>query len=315
MILDRFKKYKKINQLILKNVKKAADKCLIHSQNNHYLYSFNNNIFIIKRIGNKSSDGSIFLSEIKTRTKTYNFITKIQIFSDLREMEFLDRVTRYAVKNNNIHLPLVYNYLKCDEFNKFDLLLPDSINNNRKINNYNRRYINSTSYYSIFAELAEGDINKYTEEKIITSNELYNTIAQCFMAIISFHNIGIFHRDAHLGNFLYHKIVSGNCFEYKYRDLTFYIENIGYNWVIWDFGRSKEINNNKYDIYDDFATLVESIIEIVFKDNKNAYGLNIILTFIEKYKDDYLIIKNLIDNNLLFSKMPIGKILTTIHLK
>ena len=165
MILDRFKKYKKINQLILKNVKKAADKCLIHSQNNHYLYSFNNNIFIIKRIGNKSSDGSIFLSEIKTRTKTYNFITKIQIFSDLREMEFLDRVTRYAVKNNNIHLPLVYNYLKCDEFNKFDLLLPDSINNNRKINNYNRRYINSTSYYSIFAELAEGDINKYTEEK------------------------------------------------------------------------------------------------------------------------------------------------------
>jgi hypothetical protein len=322
MVIDRFKKYKKLNNLILRNISTAEDKCLIHSQNKDYLYSFNNNIFIIKRIGNESSDGSIFLTEIKSKSASYYFITKIQIFSDLNEMLFLNKVTKYAVKYKNIHLPLFYNYLKCNEFNKFDLLLPDSININRKINSYNYKSKNNTSYYSIFAELAQGDMNKYTEEIFMSSNKLYNAIAQCFMAIISFHNVGIFHRDTHLGNFLYHKIDSGGCFEYKYKDLIFYIENIGYNWVIWDFGRSKEIKeSNKLKIYEDLELLIESILEILFYEsnnensNENNKGLNEILKIIDKNKDDYLIIKKIIENNMLFSKVPIGKIIATINLK
>jgi hypothetical protein len=322
MIIDRFKNYKKLNNLILKNISTAKDKCLIHSQNKDYLYSFNNNIFIIKRIGYESSDGSIFLTEIKSESESYYFITKIQIFTDLTEMLFLDKVTKYAVKYKNIHLPLFYNYLQCNEFNKFDLLLPDSINVNRKINSYNYKSKNNTSYYSIFAELADGDMNKYTEEIFMSSNKLYNAIAQCFMAIISFHNIGIFHRDTHLGNFLYHKIDSGGCFEYKYKDLIFYIENIGYYWVIWDFGRSKEIKeNHKFVIYEDLELLIESILEILFYDyksnnsNSNKKGLKEILKIINKNKDDYLIIKQIFENNMLFSKVPIGKIIATINLK
>lgn len=317
-ILDRFKKYKKITNLISKNIENANDKCLIHSENSKYLYSFNNNIFIIKRIGSKSSDASIWLSKITSSMIDYYFIAKIQLFSDFTEQLFLDKVSRYAIETHNIHLPLYYGYLKCDKFNKFDLLLPTNININKRLNNFNKKNKFSKSYYSIFAELADGDIIKYTDEILFSSNKLYNAIAQCFMAIISFHNIGIYHRDSHLGNFLYHKVDSGGCIKYKYRDLIFYIENIGYNWVIWDFGRSIYIDNtNKDEIYDDFSILIDSIIDesSLIISNNYITELSKLLDIIERIKDDYLIIKNLLSSNILFSKIPIGKIITTINLK
>ena len=327
-LLDRFKKYKKLNKLILKNIENADDKCLIHSKNTDYLYSFNNNIFIIKKIGSKSSDASIWLSKIKSYSNNYYFITKIQLFSDFTEQLFLDKVSEYAIKYNNIHLPLYYGYLKCNNFNKSNLLLPENINIQKKLNSFNYKNNYSTSYYSIFAELADGDIIKYTSEILFSYIKLQNAIAQCFMALITFHNVGIYHRDSHLGNFLYYKISSGGCVEYKYKGLIFYIENIGYNWVIWDFGRCINIDsNNKNDIYEDFSILIESIIDermykkislILAKDYeyKNYItGLDIILEIIESTKNDYLIIKKLIDKNMLFSKVPIGKIITTINLK
>jgi hypothetical protein len=250
-ILNRFKIYNKLNKLISKNINDGSDKCLIHSQNKEdYLYSYNNNLFIIKQIGSRSSDASIYLTLLRTKSYIYYFITKIQLFLDFKEMLFLKKVSDYAVKYKNIHLPLFYNYLKCDKFNKFDLLLPKNINVNKKLNNYNYKNEYSTSYYSIFAELADGDIYKYLENTNITQKKLYNVISQCFMAIISIHNNGIYHRDTHTGNFLYHNIEPNGCIKYKYKDLIFYIENIGYNWVIWDFGRSIEITEqNKYKIY------------------------------------------------------------------
>jgi serine/threonine protein kinase len=241
-------------------------------------------------------------------------------------MLFLKKVSDYAVKYKNIHLPLFYNYLKCDEFNKFDLLLPNNINVNKKLNNYNYKNEYSTSYYSIFAELADGDIYKYLENTNITQKKLYNIISQCFMAIISIHNNGIYHRDTHTGNFLYHNIEPNGCIKYKYKDLIFYIENIGYNWVIWDFGRSKEIKeSNKFKLYEDLELLIESIVEILFydsnndsnsnNDSDNKKGLKEILKIIDKNKDDYLIIKQIFENNILFSKEPIGKIIATVNLK
>ena len=63
--------------------------------------------------------------------------------------------------------------------------------------------------------MADGDTKKFIEKPSITSKDLYNAISQCFMAIISVHNAGIYHRDAHLGNFLYHTVIAGNCIKYK----------------------------------------------------------------------------------------------------
>lgn len=322
-INDRFKNFFKINKIIEENVKKATDKCLIHSTNpNEYIYSFNNTLFLIKNIGGKSSDGSIFLTIIKKQSKIYTLITKVQLFTDIIEYDILLKVTSYAIMNKNIHFPLVYNYLKCSKFDKNDLLLPDTININvnKKNHNYNSERIYSTSYYSIFAELADGDLFKYTTQNpLISSKYIYNALAQCLMAIISLHNLGIVHRDTHKGNFLYHKVKEEGCIKYNYKDLIFYIENIGYNWVIWDFGRCTTINSETIDIvYEDFEILIEDLIN----NNNNNYLilldmniLNKIFDIIKNNKEDYLIIKEILNNNMLFSKEPIGKVISTIYLK
>lgn len=316
-IFGRFKRYKKLNKLLKKNINDADNKCLMHSQTKDYLYTFNYNIIIVKRIGNESSDGSIYLSKIKSDSKTFNFITKIQLFSDFKEMLFLAKLSNYAINNKNIHLPLFYGYLKCNAFNKFDLLLPTNITINKKLNSYNYKNNDSSEYYSIFAELADGDIVNYIEKLSFIPIKLYNAIAQCFMGIISTHNAGIYHRDSHLGNFLFHIISSGGCIKYKYKDIEFYIENIGYNWVIWDFGRSKEITeNNIKSLYNDFIILIETLLEYkpIYHDINISDLLNKIYDIISDIKDDYLIIKKLLELNLLFSSIPIGKIITTVIL-
>jgi serine/threonine protein kinase len=314
-INTRFQNYKTINNFLNKNVINSTNGCLIHSNEpNNYLYSFNNNIFLIKRIGINSSDATIFLTEIKISKKKYKLVTKIQLFKNLIEYDFLNKTTEYAIKNKNIHLPLVYSFLKCNKFNKLDTLLPRKIINHKKIK--------SDSYYSIFAELASGDIITYTKDIVISSNYLYNAFAQCFISILACHNAGIFHRDSHAGNFLYHKIHPGGCIQYKYKNLVFYIENIGYNWVIWDFGRSTTISFiNKLYIYNDFIVYLESLfidspaynlLSIITKENTDfIYNL---LDIIETMKDDYLIISELIKKNLLFLNKPVGKILMTVNL-
>lgn len=311
----RFKNYKIINKFIDINVKKSTDSCLIHAQkSNHYLYSFNNNIFLIKQIGMNSSDATIFLTIIKISNKKYKLVTKVQLFKNLNEFELLNKSTNYAIKNKNIHLPLVYNFLKCNEFNKFDMLLPKKL--------ISQHHIISDTYYSIFAELASGDIITYTKDILVSSYYLYNAIAQCFISIISCHNAGIFHRDAHAGNFLYHKIEPGGCIRYKYKNLVFYIENIGYNWVIWDFGRSTNINIlNINKIFDDFKAYIESyfIDSSSFRLSSLFPQSNIdiiykLLDIITDMRDDYLIIVEILKNNLLFLHEPIGKVLMTVNL-
>ena len=105
---------------------------------------------------------------------------------------------------------------------------------------------------------------------------------------------------------------------YKYRDLIFYIENRGYNWVIWDFGRSKELSSKYiYLLYEDLLLFIESLIKSDELNiiNSNKIILQKILNIIEKHKYIYTIIKKLLNDDILFSKVPIGKVLTTIILE
>jgi hypothetical protein len=61
-ILDRYKKFKIINETIEKKIKSVENKCLIPMS--YGSYSLNNIIFLIKRIGSDSSYGSVYLSKI-----------------------------------------------------------------------------------------------------------------------------------------------------------------------------------------------------------------------------------------------------------
>ena len=313
-VLDRFKRYYIINNIIEEKIKNAENKCLHPLKYGEY--TLNDIILLYKRIGSKSLYGSVFLSKIIDNNE-YKFATKVQLLTTdtFNELKFLELVTKTSIENKNIHFPLMFNNLECSYFNKKDELIP----NNLKDTDDKYKYINS--YYSTFVELADGDIGSYLlkNHKTIKLKQLKNMLSQCFIAILSCHILNITHNDAHINNFLYHKIKINkkSCFKYEYKDLVFYIENLGFNWVIWDFGYSKYVSmffttNFMYD----YIVLIKTIIEELQDNNLDISNSFIekLYTYLYEFKKDYDLISFLLKNNILFSDKPIGEIITTIIL-
>ena len=313
-ILDRYVKYENINAIINDKLKNAKNKCLYPIK--YGAYTLNDVILLYKRLGVESSYGSVYLSQIKDKKKIYIFATKIQLITSesYKELKYLNLLTNIAIKTKNIHLPLMYNNLECSYFNKEDELLPVNLKNEKY------KYINS--YFSTFVELANGDLGTYINDNIdkksFTINHYINILSQCFIGILTCHRNNIMHKDAHLYNFLYHIIKKNNpsCFKYVYKDLVFYIENIGLNWVIWDFGRSDDITffkNNNY--IDDYLLLLETLLnkDEVISDKYKLYLVEI-YNGIKAFNRDYDLIKYLLEKKLLFSDKQIGTIITTIIL-
>jgi hypothetical protein len=310
-VLDRYKKFKIINEIIEKKIKSVDNKCLIFIA--YGSYSFNNVIFLIKRIGSDSSYGSVYLSKINK----YLFATKVQLLTaeTYKELEFLELVTNNAIKTQNIHLPLMYNNLECNFFDKYNLnsKLPKNLLNDEKENK------DIYKYYSTFVELADGDLGSYLSiNNDLSDYKLNNILSQCFISILSCHLIKINHYDTHLNNFLYHIIKKNNsCFHYKYKDLEFYIENLGLNWIIWDFGYSKNItlfSNNDYKT--DYLMFIGSLIDYYDKINFTFKRYLIdLFNIIDLFKSDYELIKYLLQQKILFLDKPIGKIIATINLQ
>jgi hypothetical protein len=313
-LLDRYVKYENINAIINDKLKNAKNKCLYPIKNG--AYTLNDVILLYKRLGIESSDGSVYLSEIKNKKYIYKFATKIQLLTreSYKELKYLDLLTRVAIKTKNIHLPLMYNNLECSYFNKEDKLLPANLRDEKY------KYINS--YFSTFVELANGDLGTYINDNInkrrFTIKDYNNVLSQCFVGILTCHINNIIHNDTHLYNFLYHIIQKNNpsCFKYVFKDLIFYIENIGLNWVIWDFGRSDDITYFKNNNYiDDYLILLKTLIDDnnVISSKYTPYLFEIYYA-IKLFNRDYDLIKYLLEKKLLFSDKQIGTIITTIIL-
>mgnify|MGYP003340482690 CR=1 FL=1 len=94
-----------------------------------------------------------------------------------------------------------------------------------------------------FHELAHGDLKTLlTDESVLSNRDVMSNLAcQCMLAIATFHKFGYIHKDCHWGNFLYHKTAEINgYFQYKINDKIYYLKNMGYNIMIYDFGKAKE---------------------------------------------------------------------------
>ena len=312
-VLDRYERYNIINNIIEEKIKNAKNKCLYPLKFGKY--TLNDVIILLKTIGSQSLNANVFISEIKDIK--YKFATKVQLLTSntYDEVKILEVITKTSINNKNIHLPLMFNNLECSYFNKNDNLLP--------LKDEENKYTHINAYYSTFVELADGDLKSFllkNKEKI-TLKQINNILSQCFIAILSCHRIKIIHNDTHLANFLYHNIKKKNksCFKYIYKDLVFYIENLGLNWVIWDFGYSKYSSlfmDNNY--IDDYILFLETFLEIFLESRNDSRNKSIkILDLyynIMHFKKDYELISFLLKKNILFSHEPIGDIITTINL-
>ena len=115
--------------------------------------------------------------------------------------------------------------------------------------------ITKSSYFVTLNEMAHGDLKMLcANAKILEDNELIlNLSCQCMIAIAFFHNLGYLHRDAHWGNFLYHRVDDNkstqlHCYHYKIHGVDYYLPSCGYTIMLHDFGKAEHIPTKRQEL-------------------------------------------------------------------
>ena len=257
--------------------------CINIISNNKYSIC-NDKIVLYKQIGSKSVYGSVFKSKTNNKNSIHLAVKVMSnIKEHIREVKLLKNCTKYVIKKDTPHLPIMYNNFECDE---------------KTINNFLPKSINNQKYLIVLNELAGGDLNMFINNpNNIYNNKLYlNTFIQIFISIFTFHKkIKYVHTDCHGGNFLFHKIPPGGYIKYSIFGKTYYLENMGYLWVIWDFG----LANNSilgYENFKDYIRITHAFMNVNHGGwIKNNIKINEELSVIFNYI--YYYIKYKINNN------------------
>jgi hypothetical protein len=351
LLINKFEYYNKIIKY-LKDINFKSKNCItLTSHNNKYLLT--DNIKLYKQIGTKSVFGIVY--KAKNINKSYKSIPKFVVKIQLQTKEFKNELSifkifsSYAFKNNIIHIPLYYYDCLCNNIIK-EPAYPKLLAEAKKLYKF---------YSIILYERADGDLKSFITSRNYNENIWKNIYEQIYMSIFIIHNLGYLHNDAHSGNFIYRKIKKRGCFHYKINGEDYYIENLGYIWMIWDYGNTRDAKlQASYAMLEDYyrinTFLCHRNIEL---EATKAFNNNIIVMFLDKEPtghlddkihipssikyiqnklfekfininpDKYLTIKAqekkindksfiklLKDENLLFSKTPIGEVIysTTI---
>lgn len=237
----------------------------------------NDKIVLYKQIGSKSAYGSVFKSKTNNKNPIQLAVKVMKnIKEHIREVKLLKLCTNYVINKDTPHLPIMYNQFECDE---------------KTINNFLPKTINNEKYLIVLNELAGGDLYKFIHNSDnIYNNKLYlNTFIQIFISIFTFHKkIKYVHTDCHGGNFLFHRIPSGGYIKYSIFGKTYYLENMGYLWVIWDYGLANNIMLG-YENYKDYLRILHAFMNV--KDGgwiKDKNKINEELSKIFKYIYDVI---------------------------
>jgi len=225
----------------LSSIDKKA--CIVKKGNNLII---DNNITLDMRFGSISRFGINYISSLLSN-KNFKFSTKIQFNTKeaKKELKILQELKKLREKTNNFHYPMMLNYSICSKDNMGNLEeLPEYFSKNKK-----------AGYLMIFNELLSGDLKTFIYTIANNNTELLiNAIEQMIMSLISLHSTGLSHNDTNYGNFLFKKVKEGGYIKYDINGKEFFIKNLGYEWVIWDFGETSQIYRY-YDYIEDYNLL------------------------------------------------------------
>lgn len=280
-----FRKMNKYNCLV--SFKKSGD---------NYEYYLNNGLIILKkRIGSKSKYGVIYLSINKSTNK--KFATKLTIMDNYNYNEIIiaTRLSKISLINLSPHFLFVYKSFFC--INNFtDNKIPSIIKKN--------------NYYISVNELINGNLKQFFDLNL-NYEYILNAFQQILISILSFHYFtnGTYHRDCHFKNFLYIKIKAGGYFHYRLFGNNYYIKNMGYLWLIWDFGLAENDIIYKLQRIKDYFRII-----VFFELNKKFLDIvNKILSYESNYQlyfgssDKKFFEECVFKNNLLLTLEDISK--------
>ena len=276
--------------------------------------SLDKTLILKQRIGCKSKYGQAFL--LTSRNDVYKVAAKIMPDDKYtkQELDIVRIIDKVVSKDILPHLPIYYKTFYCSIQNgawiDFQEYGKDIKTSETSETSETRDEIGD--HYILINELAKGDLKAFTSITI-NKTELFNSLFQIYISILSLHILGIQHNDSHWGNFLYHKITPGGCFEYEINGETVYLENIGYYWVIWDFGLSKM--NRKYNFYKDYYRVIHAFMP-KYKEGWNEYLPTIYPEIIalknmirSSQFNEFELFNFMINSFDIFKKHPIGEVL------
>ena len=257
-------------------------------------YKIGNRIILDKQIGRISGNGIVYLSHFKTNIKYGTKHDKLNKFAvkitnddkyNTYELKILELLTNKVIEFKCPHFPICYGSLKCD-----NSIIKSNISNDYSIvkdkqddKKYFPELINKNTKILIqINELASGDLKYYLE--FIQNKNMLNTITQILLCIMFFSNYtNSIHNDCHSGNFLFHKIKPGGYFHYNIFGIDYYLENLGYLWVIWDFGLTEFYNLKP--INTDYLRIIISILydKKYYSNTEFEIIFNLIDKIINKY--------------------------------
>jgi hypothetical protein len=246
-IIQRVKFLIYIKQLYMQ-IKNKNNLCIKDYKNKQVIGDTDNNKYIIldKRIGSESVYGEVYLSHFYKKLGSFAIkISSRNLENFRKEIEILKILTNEVLTFKCPHFPIIYGSINCN-FNK---------ENNNEI--------------MVLNELANGDFYSFYKLYSDKDDLILNAIAQIILSLLFFYQrTKLFHKDTHGGNFLYHKIKPGGYFHYRLYGKDYYLKNLGFLWVCWDFGLATKITNkNKSNVHYDILRIL-GIIDNINDDIK-----------------------------------------------
>ena len=265
--IDDFKE----TELYLRKLEKYNCLLSVRKSGDFYEYYINNGVVILKkRIGSKSRYGIIYLTTNKFNNK--KFATKLTIMNDSNYNEILiaTRLSKISLRNLSPHFLFVYKSFYCIN-NKSDKHIPE--------------LIKKKNYYISVNELINGNLKQFFDLHL-SFEFMLNAFQQIMISILSFHYFteGTYHSDCHYKNFLYIKIKPGGYFHYKLFGKNYYVKNMGYLWLIWDFGLALNDMLYKLQRIRDYFRIIEFFTLIIKSENQKIID---IANNILKYQYNY----------------------------
>ena len=224
-------------------------------------------IYFDRRIGSESVYGTAYLNAGKGLARVLKFSIKIMSDKFKSEVNLLKKMSQLAEKGISPNMPITYDVKQCIAPNDATL----------KTNKGAIDLMKKGQYYVVLNELANGDTHDFFKF-VYTDRDYESIITQMLFSLQAFHNLGYVHNDAHLGNFLWHKIEAGGFWQYQYGNTTIYVPNTGYLMVLWDPGLAKKPNkaDGLYPNIDHYRvlTLLARIPTSPFYQNKKMIGIS-----------------------------------------
>lgn len=258
-------------------------------------------IKVIKRFGTPSAYGEAWIGELRKKILAIKKIV-------LARNDLSDSFTRQQFMSGKSAWPEIATYIFCSIFvlAKVNPNLPLTFRYYlcQKCKFVNRNLGKRPKPCLItLNEMGDGDMKTYLTKKINIWNPklVTNCVFQMATALYTFEKyLNMTHNDLHWGNVLVHEIKPGGYWKYTINKIDYYVPNMGFLFVLWDFGMvdiPRKIKGPHTKGPRDYNDL-QNICSIMLDDlqRKKIIKRHVLLESVVDF-GDFVPLKDLIKNN------------------